>query len=137
MQGPLFRIAAAAFLLISGCAGPPSARIDSSPALGVWNGQHASLTLTDSGGTIEYDCGHGGIPLPLRVDAQGRFDVPGVHVREHGGPVREGEVLDSIAARYVGRVRGDEMSLRVFAGADTLGPFTLRRGAASQLIKCL
>jgi hypothetical protein len=58
-------------------------------------------------------------------------------VREHGGPVRVGEVPDSVPARYVGRVDGDRMTLRVLVGRDTLGPFELRRGAEPQLFKCL
>jgi hypothetical protein len=58
-------------------------------------------------------------------------------VREHGGPIRVGEVPDSLPARYAGHVRGDRMTLRVLVGADTLGPFELRRGAEPQLFKCL
>jgi hypothetical protein len=107
------------------------------PVLGRWGGVHVALTLADSGGTIEYDCGHGGVGAPVRLDRAGRFDVAGVHVREHGGPVRVGEVPDSLPARYAGHVRGDRMTLRVFVGADTLGPFELRRGAEPQLFKCL
>lgn len=137
MHRPDLRAVFATLLLSLGCAGPPSARTDDLSVLGVWNGLHASLALADSGGTIEYDCAHGRIRAALQLDAQGRFDALGVHFREHGGPVREGEVPDSAAARYVGQVRGSEMSLRVFVGSDTLGPFTLRRGANQQLTKCL
>jgi hypothetical protein len=116
--------------------------IGSSPAegtlvLGRWGGVHVALTLTDSGGTIEYDCAHGGLGTPVRLDRAGRFDVAGVHVREHGGPVRVGEVPDSLPARYAGDVTGDRMTLRVFVGTDTLGRFELRRGAEPQLFKCL
>jgi hypothetical protein len=137
MHRPGFFIAYATLLLGVGCAGPPSARSDGSPVFGVWNGLHASLTLADTGGTIEYDCAHGRIRAALQPDAAGRFDVPGVHFRDHGGPVRIGEVPDSVAARYVGQVRGGEMTLRVFVGSDTLGPFTLRRDATQQLMRCL
>jgi hypothetical protein len=105
--------------------------------LGRWGGTHVALTLVDSGGTIEYDCAHGGVGAPVRLDRAGRFDVAGVHVREHGGPIRVGEVPDSVPARYAGQVRGDRMTLRVLVGADTLGPFELRRGAEPQLFKCL
>jgi hypothetical protein len=102
-----------------------------------WGGAHVALTLTDSGGTIEYDCAHGGLGAPVRLDRAGRFNIAGVHVREHGGPIRVGEVPDSLPARYAGHVRGDRMTLRVLVGADTLGPFELRRGAEPQLFKCL
>lgn len=104
---------------------------------GRWGGAHVALTLDDSGGSIEYDCAHGGLSAPVRPDRSGRFESDGVHVREHGGPVREGEVPDSIPARYAGRISGDRMTLRVLVGRDTLGPFELRRGAEPRLFKCL
>jgi hypothetical protein len=122
---------------VVGCtsAGPsPSDRV---PLTGAWGATHAALTLTDIGGSIEYDCAHGALGAPVRPDAAGRFTVDGVHVREHGGPVRIGEVPDSVPARYLGRVSGDRMTLRVLVGADTLGPFELRRGAEPRLVRCL
>jgi hypothetical protein len=104
---------------------------------GAWGGAHAGLTLTAEGGTISYDCAHGTLDAPVRPDRDGRFDVIGVHVREHGGPVRAGEVLDAEPARYLGQVTGDSMVLRVLVGPDTLGPFTLQRDVAPQLLRCL
>ena len=104
---------------------------------GSWGGTHAGLTLTETGGTISYDCAHGGLSAPVVPDGAGAFDVTGVHVPEHGGPVRVGEIPDSLPARYVGQVNRDRMTLRVLVGADTLGPFALQRGAAPQLFRCL
>lgn len=126
-----------ALAVIAGCTGASSTRGAGVPVVGAWNGRHASIVLSDSGGSIEYDCGHGGLRAAVRPDGDGQFSTPGVHVREHGGPMRLGEVPDSVPARYVGRVRGREMALRVVVGADTLGPFTLRRDGPSQLVKCL
>lgn len=105
--------------------------------LGAWGGAHAGLTLTAEGGIITYDCAHGTLGAPVRSDGAGRFDVAGVHVREHGGPVRIGEIPDSLLARYLGEVSGDRMVLRVLVGADTLGPFALQRGVAPRLFRCL
>jgi hypothetical protein len=122
---------------IVGCALPGSTPSDGVPVTGAWGGAHASLTLNDTEGSIEYDCAHGALRSPVRLDAEGRFAVGGVHVREHGGPVRIGEVPDSLPARYLGRVSGDRMTLRVLVGTDTLGPFELRRGAEPRLFKCL
>ena len=106
---------------------------------GPWGGEHVALELTPTGGTIEYDRAHGGLTQPVRPGAQGEFEAAGIHVREHGGPVREGERPDSVTARYVGRVTGEIMTLRVYAGSrpDTLGPFQLRRGGEPRLFKCL
>lgn len=104
---------------------------------GDWGGVHVGLTLTPEHGAISYDCAHGSLDVPVRRDRAGRFVATGVHVREHGGPVRVGEVPDSVPARYLGQVSGDRMVLRVIVGPDTLGPFALERGAAPQLIRCL
>jgi hypothetical protein len=104
---------------------------------GVWAGDHARLDLAPSGGTIEYDCAHGSVSEPLRADADGHFAAMGFHVREHGGPVRDGEAVDSVRARYLGSVVGDRLVLQVVVGADAIGPFVLRRGATARLWKCL
>ena len=128
-------LAALALAACSGAAVLPST--SDGPLIGPWGGPHAALALTDSGGTIQYDCAHGGLRAPLRPDASDHFVVAGVHVREHGGPTRIGEVPDSVPARYEGDVAGDRMTLRVLAGPDTLGPFVLVRGAAPQLFRCL
>jgi hypothetical protein len=98
---------------------------------------HVGLTLTETNGTISYDCAHGGLSSPVVADRAGYFDVGGVHVREHGGPIRDGEVPDSLPARYLGQVSGDRMKLRVVVGPDTLGPFELQLGATPQLFRCL
>lgn len=122
---------------LCGCTTTGALSSDGAPILGRWGGVHAELTLTETGGTISYDCGHGGVDATVRPDRAGEFDVAGVHVREHGGPIRVGEVPDSLPARYVGHVSRDRMTLRVLVGPDTLGPFDLRLGAAPQLVRCL
>lgn len=122
---------------LCGCstAGGPSR--SGAPIVGRWSGAHAELTLTESGGTIGYDCAHGGLYSPVVPSGTGDFDVLGVHVREQGGPSRIGEVPDSLPARFIGQLSGDRMRLRVLVGIDTLGPFDLQLGAASQLVRCL
>ena len=122
---------------LTGCTMGGALTSDQSVLAGVWGGVHAGLTLTAEGGAISYDCAHGGLGAPVRPDRAGRFDVTGVHVREHGGPVRMGEVPESVPARYLGQVDGDRMVLRVLVGPDTLGPFTLQRDAPAQLFRCL
>ena len=134
-------IAVAAILMLGCSNGAPTPTLDRAPpssATGEWGGDHIALTLGPAGGTVEYDCAHGALSTGLRSNSSGAFDVPGFHVRERGGPMREGEAVDSMAARYVGTLAGDRMSLRVvIAGADTLGPFELRRGEAARVLKCL
>ncbi len=133
------RLAACLIVVALAGEGPCSgvvAPATSAPVPGAWGGAHAALTLSDSGGTIEYDCAHGTLGV-LRTDAVGRFDVAGTHVREHGGPVRVDDTIEAQPARYVGQVTATVMTLRVQVGPDTLGPFELVRGKQPQLFKCL
>ncbi|MFN0099640.1 MAG: hypothetical protein ACKVS7_13265 [Gemmatimonadaceae bacterium] len=104
---------------------------------GEWSAARLVLALDATGGTTEYDCAHGTLNAPVTVDAAGRFDLSGVHVREHGGPIRTDEELDARPARYFGRYDSGVLTLRVAVDADTLGPFLLRRDARPQLVKCL
>ena len=123
-------------LLVCACA-PTSPLVRDATLTGPWGGVHVRLELSPAGGTIEYDCAHGTLAGPLRTDDDARFVATGFHVREHGGPIREGEPVDSVPATYLGSVIGDRMTLRVIAGTDTLGPFVLRRSETPQLFKCL
>ena len=106
---------------------------------GQWGGPHIDLVTTDSGAAIKYDCAHGRITEAVLPDVFGAFVARGVHVREHGGPIREGEIPDQHPARYAGRIEGNTMTLTVTLtdSATTLGTFTLVRGAAGQVFKCL
>ena len=130
----LFALAAQA---ISACTTTGALSSGGVPLTGQWGGPHVGLMLTGSGGTIAYDCAHGALNAAVVPDDGGHFDVSGVHIREHGGPVRIGESADSVPARYTGQVNRDRMNFRVFAGADTLGPFDVQRGATPQLVRCL
>lgn len=131
-------IVAIALLISAGGCGDDLVLWDTGRAVtGDWNGMHVALSLDSQGGAIEFDCAHGGLYEALRPDASGRFSVPGVFVREHGGPIREGEVPDSVAARYTGTLALGELTLRALVAGDTLGPFTLRRDGPGRLLKCL
>jgi hypothetical protein len=105
---------------------------------GTWGGQHIRLEVTAQGGQVEYDCAHGTIDQQIAPDAQGRFEVTGTNVREHGGPVRKDETADSHPARFRGQIKGDTMTLTV-TESDTkeiLGTFTLVYGQQPHLMKC-
>lgn len=112
---------------------------DNAVATGAWGGEHIRLQVTDKGASLEYDCAHGTIDQPLKLDAEGRFDVRGTHTRERGGPVRRDDQPDNHPARYTGRVEGRTMTLSVLlldspsAKADT---YTLTQGEAGRLMKC-
>ncbi len=103
-----------------------------------WGGTGIRLEITAAGGRVEYDCAHGTIDRPLVFDRRGRFDAPGMHFPEHGGPVREGEEAKGQAVRYTGRVTGDTMRLTVkLPNGKILGTYTLVRGSAGRVHKCL
>lgn len=107
--------------------------------LGDWGGDHVRLTLTETGGTLEYDCAHGTIDQPFDVDSAGRFQLAGTHTREHGGPIRRDEKPDKHPARYAGAADGETMTLAVTLtdSNEVLGTFTLTRGRMARIVKCL
>jgi hypothetical protein len=102
---------------------------------GIWGGEHAGLTVKDSGALFDVDCAHGSVEKPMSVDRSGRFDVPGTFVQEHGGP----SAGDSHPARYVGSTDGRRMSLTVQLtdSNETVGPFTLTLRQSPQITKCM
>ena len=105
---------------------------------GDWGGDHIRLEVTDQGGQVEYDCAHGTIDQRIVLDAQGRFNVSGTHVREHGGPVRKGETENHQRVQFSGQIRDNKMTLKVSETdtGESLGTFTLVYGASTRLMKC-
>jgi hypothetical protein len=108
-------------------------------ASGTWGGEHVGLAVTDAGAHVEFDCASGDIAQPLALDGMGNLSVDGVYVREHGGPIQVGEVPDRKPARYTGRAAGTTLTLDVLLtdSNEKIGTFTLERGAASGVRKCL
>ena len=125
-------------LLLAACAAP-GVGPDAVPrtVTGDWGGPHVGLRLHADGGAIEYDCANGTLDAPLVVDATGAFRVAGTHVRGHGGPARQGEVLPVEPATYQGTVRGDRMALEVRTTSMAPATYALQRGAPAQVFKCL
>jgi hypothetical protein len=102
-----------------------------------WGGQHVALEVTSEGARVDFDCAHGTIDGPIRLDDEGRFDARGVYVKETPGPVRP-EGLSGEPARYVGQVVNGEMTLSVVLvkSGDPAGTFTLKRGRLPRVVKC-
>jgi hypothetical protein len=119
-----------AAVLLSGCRG------ESVPN-GSWGDDHVVLTVTDNGGRVEFDCAHGTLDHPLRLDDRGRFSVAGTFVPD-GGPVRTGEDSRSRPARYQGRLDRQKLEFTVTVEGQTgQGPFTVTLGKSPKLTKCL
>ena len=105
---------------------------------GFWGGEHISMEVTAQGATVEYDCAHATIDQRIALDRRGRFNVSGVQVPEHGGPVRRNETPDGYSVRFSGQVNGKTMTLSVRNSATKhlVGTFTLVYGAEAKLRKC-
>jgi hypothetical protein len=103
---------------------------------GDWGGRGARLTVEKDGARLELDCAHGS--LEAMTLEEGRFDVAGRFVREHGGPVRRDEAENAVAARYRGSVKDQTMTLELVLedGGETVGPFELTLGGNARLMKC-
>ena len=122
----------AALLLTMGCSAPPVTNLR-----GEWGGEHISLTITDAGSSLEFDCAVGAIPGPFTVDAQGRFDLSGTFTPGTGGP----EPITPRPAQnatYAGRASGRSMTLTLTPEGDLPGStYELRQGEPPQLFLCL
>lgn len=136
MANPLrIAIVVAAALSAGACAEPAAGPLGA----GQWGGEHIGLVVSSSGASLEYDCAHGTIDVPIEIQDGGEFLAAGTHTFEHGGPVRDGEAPDTHPAEYRGRVSGSTMNLMVTLTDTTLtvGQFTLVRGGSPIVFKCL
>ena len=123
------------WVFYSGC----STSISQIDLTGKWGGEHIGMVVSDSSATLEYDCAHGTIDEPIIPDDEGRFEVIGVHVFEHGGPIRIDEIPDEHPALYKGHIVGNDMTLvLVITDTDTeIDTFLLTRGVDPLIYKCL
>lgn len=137
--GALLLAAAAACALPAGNRAAAAEKKSDRVSAGTWGGVGIGLEVTDSGGRLDFDCAHGTMEQAPTLDENGRFEVRGRFVREHGGPVREGEVENAEPVRYVGKVSGDSMTLSIqpLAGDKAIGDYTLARGKRPRIRKCL
>jgi hypothetical protein len=75
---------------------------------------------------------------PILLDRDGRFDVRGKHIKEHGGPIRANE-NSSHAARYTGTVIGQEMTFTVVLidTGESVGTFKVTHGRKPRIVKIM
>jgi hypothetical protein len=133
----IFLLMAAGVLLIA--AGPCSTDLAGPIAACEWGGDHVGLTVSPTGGTLEYDCASGTIDQPVVAAANGNFVAQGTHTIGHGGPIMVGEIPDRHPARYEGWTDGRTMKLSVTLtdNGQKLGDFTLARGQSPHVFRCL
>jgi hypothetical protein len=104
-------------------------------AAGAWGGVGISLVATEQGAQLEFDCALGEISEPLMLDPEGGFTLDGTFMPEHGGPIREDEVLESEPATYAGVIDGDQMTLTIhlLERGTISGPFALEHNGSALL----
>ncbi|MDQ6771095.1 MAG: hypothetical protein M3Z54_14030 [Gemmatimonadota bacterium] len=120
-------------------AGPCSKDLAGPIAPSEWGGEHIGLTVSTTGGALEYDCASGTIDQKIAANTDGTFTAIGTHTRGHGGPIMQGEVPDRHPARYDGWTDGETMKLTVtlIDAGQKLGDFALIRGQSPRVVRCL
>jgi hypothetical protein len=130
---PLTRVsvALASACLLTGCGSGGPERLP----LGRWGGQGIALDVEGTGATLELDCAHGALTVPLFLDDASHFEAPGYFVFE-GGPTPPTE--DRRLAVYLGMSAGETLQLSIHLPDDgrSFGPFSATRGASPRLVKC-
>lgn len=76
--------------------------------VGLWGGPDIGLQATGTITTIDFFCARGVINQPLVPDSSGNFDLQGTYAG-----AKLGGALADLPARYVGRIDGKTMTLKV------------------------
>jgi hypothetical protein len=101
---------------------------------GPWGGEHVSLVVGATGAAVALDCAHGAITVPLRLDPDGRFQLPGFYVRDVG-PMFDPE--NHQPATWSGSSDGRRHILSyALENGDGGGPFTAFPGATPLVQAC-
>jgi hypothetical protein len=106
---------------------------------GSWGGQGIAMEIEGSGANLNFDCATGSISEPMVPDSNGKFEVKGTVTRERGGPIRADETPDKAPASYSGVVEGNTLKLTITLdkNKEEMGTFTLTRGQAARIRRCL
>ena len=108
------------------------------PLTGDWGGPRVRLSLTETGGKMDFDCASATIDAPIRLDAAGKFSAPGRHEAFAAGPTPADTAPPTTAARFEGHVEGDTMHLTVHLKGETATQeYTLQRGRRVKIIRCM
>jgi hypothetical protein len=101
---------------------------------GPWGGEGIALDVRASGAVVELDCAHGEITVPLRVEADGSFRLPGYYVHDVG-PGLDPEVRKP--ATYSGLYDGHRLALSfALETGEAAGPFIATPDAPAHVQRC-
>ena len=106
---------------------------------GIWGATGIALVVEESSVKIEYDCADGEIKQKLTLDQDGNFNVNGVHIPSHPGPIREDSPPERKPARYEGKISGKTMTLKVtlIENDKKIGEFVLEHDKFPRITRCL
>ena len=117
---------------------PAAAFAKGANLIGGWGGPHAGIAFQGGLADVQFDCASGTIDVPIYPAKDGAFAARGTFRAGKPGPVRVGQIFRSEPANYAGHVVEDVMTLTITLEDGTaVGPYTLARGAAPQLTRCL
>lgn len=113
------------------------AAIGAGPLDGIWGGDQLRVVFDAKGAAVQGDCADGYIAGPIALTAAGRFAAEGSYEQRRGGPQPADQRTAPSGAKYAGEVTGDVMTLTIVPAGATAQTFTLRKGAAVKLHRCL
>jgi hypothetical protein len=118
--------------LAAACGGGPG-NLDRVPE-GPWGGEHVSLLVHATGAAVDLDCARGEITVPLRLERDGTFRLPGYYVREVG-PMFDPENRRPVT--WSGTSDGQRLTLSfTFEDGSGDGPFTAFAGGPALVEEC-
>ena len=117
-------------LLLAACAGGDRVPLPD----GTWGGEDAGVIVEGQAAHVHIGCTKGDTAAPIALDPDGEFAVRGLY-NVNAYPVDQG-ILH--AARFTGRVSGNEMTLEVqlLDTGQRLGPVTLQMGRNPDMRRC-
>jgi hypothetical protein len=105
--------------------------------VGWWGGNQATLDVQATRAHIELPCAHADIAGVL-VTRDGKIDMGGTFVQEHGGPAAGGD-LPTRPARFTGTVSGTTLTLTITLTDDNsvVGTYKVTLGDQGRVVKCM
>jgi hypothetical protein len=132
-MGTATRRALALVLALTAACGGSNGGLGRVPE-GDWGGEHLALRVHATGASVDLDCAHGEITVPLRLEGDGSFRLPGYFVRD-AGPSFDPELRRP--ATYFGGYDGQRLTLSfTLDDGGGAGPFTAVLGGTAQLTEC-
>jgi hypothetical protein len=119
--------------VLTGACGSDRNGLDRVPE-GRWGGEGIALDVRPTGAAVDLDCAHGEITVPLRLEADGSFRLPGYYVRDVG-PATDPE--ERRPATYFGSSDGRRLTLSfALESGEAAGPFAATLGAPANVQRC-